>query len=148
MVQLPPSQVHMGHFRVVVEIGNRVGERFVTIEALVDTGATYTWVPRDVLGTLGVVPDEGWPFILADGREVRYPMGWMQIKIGGRADRKSTRLNSSHVSISYAVFCLKKKTLITLSMPAYVINSITLLHESQFLTPSRLASGLFICMIL
>src|SRR5207249_10080788 len=30
----------------------------------------------------------------------------------GRAtpDRKSTRLNSSHVSISYAVFCLKKKT--------------------------------------
>src|SRR5207249_10051553 len=33
---------------------------------------------------------------------------------GGRGavpvDRKSTRLNSSHVSISYAVFCLKKKT--------------------------------------
>src|SRR5437868_9271658 len=28
-----------------------------------------------------------------------------------RADRKSTRLNSSHVSISYAVFCLKKKML-------------------------------------
>src|SRR5207249_5407090 len=27
----------------------------------------------------------------------------------GYADRKSTRLNSSHVSISYAVFCLKKK---------------------------------------
>src|SRR5437660_6770119 len=27
-------------------------------------------------------------------------------------DRKSTRLNSSHVAISYAVFCLKKKTLI------------------------------------
>src|SRR5690606_40575213 len=26
-------------------------------------------------------------------------------------DRKSTRLNSSHVKISYAVFCLKKKTL-------------------------------------
>src|SRR5690349_23677210 len=27
----------------------------------------------------------------------------------GRLDRKSTRLNSSHVEISYAVFCLKKK---------------------------------------
>src|SRR6266511_4501344 len=27
----------------------------------------------------------------------------------GEADRKSTRLNSSHVKISYAVFCLKKK---------------------------------------
>src|SRR3989454_4058278 len=29
-----------------------------------------------------------------------------------RADRKSTRLNSSHLVISYAVFCLKKKTTI------------------------------------
>src|SRR5690625_226776 len=29
---------------------------------------------------------------------------------GGHVDRKSTRLNSSHVAISYAVFCLKKKT--------------------------------------
>src|SRR5690554_2387162 len=29
--------------------------------------------------------------------------------IAGRQDRKSTRLNSSHVRISYAVFCLKKK---------------------------------------
>src|SRR2546427_4993030 len=29
---------------------------------------------------------------------------------GNRADRKSTRLNSSHSQISYAVFCLKKKT--------------------------------------
>src|SRR5204862_6541872 len=28
---------------------------------------------------------------------------------GARPDRKSTRLNSSHVEISYAVFCLKKK---------------------------------------
>src|SRR3712207_7702839 len=27
----------------------------------------------------------------------------------GKADRKSTRLNSSHANISYAVFCLKKK---------------------------------------
>src|SRR6266571_2272583 len=32
---------------------------------------------------------------------------------GRRVDRKSTRLNSSHMSISYAVFCLKKKRLST-----------------------------------
>src|SRR5690606_39454929 len=30
---------------------------------------------------------------------------------GGVGDRKSTRLNSSHVKISYAVFCLKKKNI-------------------------------------
>src|SRR5690606_41734043 len=31
-------------------------------------------------------------------------------ELAQRRDRKSTRLNSSHVKISYAVFCLKKKT--------------------------------------
>src|SRR5699024_12009483 len=31
------------------------------------------------------------------------------VLFGATGDRKSTRLNSSHVSISYAVFCLKKK---------------------------------------
>src|SRR5437868_13237990 len=31
------------------------------------------------------------------------------VEIAKARDRKSTRLNSSHVSISYAVFCLKKK---------------------------------------
>src|SRR5699024_12754409 len=35
--------------------------------------------------------------------------------IGSLQDRKSTRLNSSHVSISYAVFCLKKKNEVTRS---------------------------------
>src|SRR5690625_6225892 len=34
-----------------------------------------------------------------------------------RADRKSTRLNSSHVAISYAVFCLKKKNTTTRATP-------------------------------
>src|SRR5205085_12623632 len=31
------------------------------------------------------------------------------VDAGGKGDRKSTRLNSSHSQISYAVFCLKKK---------------------------------------
>src|SRR3989442_7803762 len=39
--------------------------------------------------------------------------GKMQLELlpfrGKRTDRKSTRLNSSHVRISYAVFCLQKK---------------------------------------
>src|SRR5205814_10661547 len=34
-----------------------------------------------------------------------------------RTDRKSTRLNSSHLGISYAVFCLKKKTQWLVKMP-------------------------------
>src|SRR5437660_8204176 len=35
-----------------------------------------------------------------------------------REDRKSTRLNSSHVAISYAVFCLKKKKRVSGTKPA------------------------------
>src|SRR5690625_5930027 len=51
--------------------------------------------------------------------ETTYGIGWLPlggyVKIAGLIDesmdkdRKSTRLNSSHVAISYAVFCLKKK---------------------------------------
>src|SRR5438067_8894395 len=37
------------------------------------------------------------------------PTGRAIAPLDGAGDRKSTRLNSSHVSISYAVFCLKKK---------------------------------------
>src|SRR3712207_9020213 len=37
-------------------------------------------------------------------------------------DRKSTRLNSSHANISYAVFCLKKKNPITTS-PSQILTS-------------------------
>src|SRR5438445_5183995 len=33
-----------------------------------------------------------------------------RLSVGSGLDRKSTRLNSSHANISYAVFCLKKKT--------------------------------------
>src|SRR3712207_8313249 len=41
---------------------------------------------------------------------VRGPRLQGQPGLGGLRDRKSTRLNSSHANISYAVFCLKKKT--------------------------------------
>src|SRR5437899_5240883 len=37
------------------------------------------------------------------------PAGTVVVLVS-RLDRKSTRLNSSHLGISYAVFCLKKKT--------------------------------------
>src|SRR3712207_7506190 len=38
-----------------------------------------------------------------------HPLGDPALHPNGRIDRKSTRLNSSHANISYAVFCLKKK---------------------------------------
>src|SRR3712207_8205005 len=44
---------------------------------------------------------------LGPGAE-REPAGRGAHRAGGGRDRKSTRLNSSHANISYAVFCLKK----------------------------------------
>src|SRR5205807_6529504 len=41
----------------------------------------------------------------------------------GRGDRKSTRLNSSHLVISYAVFCLKKKKISSCSLSICFIAS-------------------------
>src|SRR5256885_7966131 len=59
-----------------------------------------------------------------------------------QADRKSTRLNSSHLVISYAVFCLKKKNQYIQAriLPRYCLTSIDLrLSTSIFLhNPQRL----------
>src|SRR3712207_8212592 len=45
------------------------------------------------------------------GARLRQDLDRRHLVLGGvgRGDRKSTRLNSSHANISYAVFCLKKK---------------------------------------
>src|SRR3712207_7192181 len=48
-----------------------------------------------------------------DGRRPHPRRLLLQHKGAARLDRKSTRLNSSHANISYAVFCLKKTTVIT-----------------------------------
>src|SRR5690606_40700810 len=64
-------------------------------------GRERGWRRRQVALLAGVRPDER-----AAGRaRARRPVGPHH----RGTDRKSTRLNSSHVKISYAVFCLKKK---------------------------------------
>src|SRR3712207_8193862 len=65
----------------------------VGIKSAVGQGAFWPELARR-MATSGGGPD----FITIDGGEG-----------GTGADRKSTRLNSSHANISYAVFCLKKK---------------------------------------
>src|SRR5688572_31601001 len=63
---------------------------------------------------------------LIDGAKPRLPEGMPP----GLEDRKSTRLNSSHSQISYAVFCLKKKTLA--QYPHYE----AAFHPAQFPMPT------------
>lgn len=77
--------VDMGIVRYSIEVGDFGGARFEPLEVLVDTGATYTWIPRDILERLGVTPEESRPFVLADGREVAYDVAWVRIRIDGRS---------------------------------------------------------------
>src|SRR3712207_7648215 len=57
----------------------------------------------------GGIRDVAWEGSRAGARPARLaPHLYLNRELG---DRKSTRLNSSHANISYAVFCLKKKTL-------------------------------------
>src|SRR3712207_6946744 len=57
----------------------------------------------------------GWPTDLPEsgafGVLLSYPGASGAVRDHRALDRKSTRLNSSHANISYAVFCLKKKTI-------------------------------------
>ena len=47
--------------------------------------------------------------VLGVAGQVVSSRGWLSLARAVLGDRKSTRLNSSHTMISYAVFCLKKK---------------------------------------
>src|SRR3989440_7641053 len=48
------------------------------------------------------------------------------------SDRKSTRLNSSHDQISYAVFCLKKKKKIKIIMSDHIVKDVTFIVEVKY----------------
>src|SRR3712207_6898626 len=69
-----------GVVRILKDLDTDISGRHVLIvEDIIDTGLTLSWLVRNLSS--------------------RAPA----------SDRKSTRLNSSHANISYAVFCLKKK---------------------------------------
>jgi clan AA aspartic protease len=74
----------MGTFTVQIQVGDPQSQRFVEVEALVDTGATHTVLPRSLLTSLGVRPIERVPFHLADERVVEYEVGEVRVRLDGR----------------------------------------------------------------
>ncbi len=75
----------MGTFHVDVEIGHPAGERYDKVSALVDTGSTYTVMPRPLLEKLGVEPREHATFRLADGRSVEQDIGQTWVRVGEKS---------------------------------------------------------------
>lgn len=75
----------MGTFEVTIEVGDPQGNRWERIEALVDTGSTFSQVPSDVLGRLGVRPHTRREFETADDRIVEREVGQTWVRYDGQA---------------------------------------------------------------
>ena len=74
----------MGTFRVRVEIGDQNGQGFRELETLVNTGATFTRVPRSILEALDIADARAYTARLADGRRVPREQGWATIRLKGQ----------------------------------------------------------------
>ena len=69
-------------FRVTIEVQGARGDGFEPLEALVDTGATWTWIPRDILARLGYTPTLRRSLQTADKRIIERDAGEVPIRIG------------------------------------------------------------------
>ncbi len=76
----------MGTFKVEVQIGDPAALRFESVQALVDTGATYTVLPASLLTRLGVEPHTRGEFRLADGRRAELDIGRAWVQLDGRRE--------------------------------------------------------------
>jgi len=76
----------MGTFRVDVGIENpaRPGERRTLKSVLVDTGAELSWVPAEVLESLGVERRSKWRFRQADGTILERWTGLVEVHVQGK----------------------------------------------------------------
>ena len=74
----------MGTFTVSVQIGDLGGRQFTEVEALVDTGTTYTTLPINIVAQLGIEEHGVRRFELADNRIVEYPVGYARIQVEGQ----------------------------------------------------------------
>jgi clan AA aspartic protease len=74
----------VGTFHVAVEIGGPDGARWEYVEALVDTGASHSIFPGQLLRDLGIEPTESWPCRLADERQREFSVGQARIRMYGR----------------------------------------------------------------
>ena len=73
----------MGTVTVTIGVGDREGRQFEEIEVTVDTGSTYTAVPREMLERLGVRVERSMPSETADGRIVPVDVAHTTVRLEG-----------------------------------------------------------------
>jgi len=97
----------MGVFSRPVRLSSMDGERFLDIKALVDTGASFTMVPANLLDELGVLPSDRVTLELADGRRVEYDMGRAMASIGGRTEATLVVFGEEHTDPLLGAYTLE-----------------------------------------
>lgn len=73
----------MGTFRHALTLFAPSGDRAETVDAMVDSGSTFTWISAPVLDRLGVRPDRERNFVMADGRRMRRGMAEVRVELNG-----------------------------------------------------------------
>ena len=74
----------MATFSVAIQVGDLQGQRYESLQALVDTRASHLVVPRPVLSQLGIPIDDRWTFQLADNRVVDHDVSQVRVRVEGR----------------------------------------------------------------
>ena len=97
----------MGAFSHTVEVSDMDGQRFESLEALVDTGSSYTVIPGSLLRGLGIAPQERIEFELADGRIIERDIGDARIRVGGRSAATLVVFGDEGVSSSLGAYTLE-----------------------------------------
>ena len=67
-----------------VDFAIRNGSQTRTLNGVVDTGASYTVIPAQILDDLGVEPEETLLFSFADGYRQELPVAWAEMELQGR----------------------------------------------------------------
>ena len=73
----------MGTFYHEMQVFSANGDRFENVDALVDTGASYSQVPGSILQRLGISPTDTVEAELADARVVEDPAAEIRVRIDG-----------------------------------------------------------------
>jgi clan AA aspartic protease len=100
----------MGAFSVEFELEGREGQR-ASLEGLVDTGSTYTWVPRSILDSLGIAPEFVHEFETADGRIVEREVAEARLRLKDRSRTTQVVFGDESDSILLGVVTLEEFSL-------------------------------------
>ncbi|MBI2887205.1 MAG: aspartyl protease family protein [Chloroflexi bacterium] len=74
----------MGTFRHSLVLLSTDGAKTQEVEGLVDTGSSFTWVPRETLQSLGIVPSFREEFETIDGRVLEREMALVMVRLNGQ----------------------------------------------------------------